>query len=66
MTDEAMSPLHRHMIEDVAIWKFSSKIQRGYIRTPPKVRMSKLLQLEMRRSLDEQFETVSVGRDRSF
>jgi site-specific recombinase XerD len=33
MTDEAMSPLRRRMIEDMAIRKLSPKTQQGYIRT---------------------------------
>ena len=33
MTDEAMSPLRRRMIEDVTIRKLSPKTQQGYIRT---------------------------------
>ena len=33
MTDEAMSPLRRRMIEDMTIRKLSPKTQQGYIRT---------------------------------
>ena len=33
MTDEAMSPLRRRMIEDMTIRKLAPKTQRGYIRT---------------------------------
>jgi integrase/recombinase XerD len=33
MTDEAMSPLRRRMIEDMTILKLSPKPQQGYIRT---------------------------------
>ena len=33
MTDDAMSPLRRRMIEDMTIRKSSPKIQQGYIRT---------------------------------
>jgi len=33
MTDEAMSPLRRRMIEDMTIRKFAPKTQQGYIRT---------------------------------
>jgi site-specific recombinase XerD len=33
MTDEAMSPLRRRMIEDMAIRKLALKTQQGYIRT---------------------------------
>src|ERR1700682_1570618 len=33
MTDEAMSPLRRRMIEDITIRKLSPKTQQGYIRT---------------------------------
>ncbi len=33
MTDEAMSPLRRRMIEDMAIRKLEPKTQQGYIRT---------------------------------
>jgi len=33
MTDEAMSPLRRRMIEDMAIRKLAPKTQQGYIRT---------------------------------
>ena len=33
MTDEAMSPLRRRMIEDMTIRKPSPKTQQGYIRT---------------------------------
>jgi site-specific recombinase XerD len=33
MTDEAMSPLRRRMIEDMSIRKLSPKTQQGYIRT---------------------------------
>jgi hypothetical protein len=32
MTDEAMSPLRRRMIEDMAIRKLAPKTQQGYIR----------------------------------
>ena len=32
MTDEAMSPLRRRMIEDMTIRKLSPKTQQGYIR----------------------------------
>ncbi len=32
MTDEAMSPLRRRMIEDMTIRKLASKTQQGYIR----------------------------------
>ena len=33
MTDQAISPLRRRMIEDVTIWHFASKTQHDYIRT---------------------------------
>jgi len=33
MTDEAMSPLRRRMIEDMTIRKLSPKTRQGYIRT---------------------------------
>jgi hypothetical protein len=33
MSDEAMSPLRRRMIEDMTIRKLAPKTQRGYIRT---------------------------------
>jgi hypothetical protein len=33
MTDEAVSPLRRRMIEDVTIRRLSPKTQQGYIRT---------------------------------
>ena len=33
MTDEAMSPLRRRMIEDMTIRKFAPKTQQDYIRT---------------------------------
>jgi site-specific recombinase XerD len=33
MTDEAMSPLRRRMIEDMSIRKLAPKTQQGYIRT---------------------------------
>jgi integrase/recombinase XerD len=33
MTDQAMSPLRRRMIEDMTIRKFAQKTQQGYIRT---------------------------------
>ena len=33
MTDQAMSPLRRRMIEDMTIRKLTPKIQQGYIRT---------------------------------
>src|ERR1700680_3036376 len=33
MTDEAMSPLRRRMIEDMTIRRLSPKTQQGYIRT---------------------------------
>jgi integrase/recombinase XerD len=33
MTDEAMSPLRRRMIEDMTMRKLSPKTQQGYIRT---------------------------------
>ena len=33
MTDEAMSPLRRRMIEDMTIRKLALKTQQGYIRT---------------------------------
>src|ERR1700681_2479037 len=33
MTDEAVSPLRRRMIEDMTILKLSPKTQQGYIRT---------------------------------
>jgi integrase/recombinase XerD len=33
MTDEAMSPLRRRMIEDMRIRKLAAKTQQGYIRT---------------------------------
>ena len=33
MTDEAMSPLRRRMIEDMTIRKFAPKTQQGYIRS---------------------------------
>src|SRR5438445_9385356 len=33
MTDEAMSPLRRRMIEDMTIRKLAPKTQEGYIRT---------------------------------
>ena len=33
MTDEAMSPLRRRMIEDMTIRKLAAKTQRGYIRS---------------------------------
>ncbi len=33
MTDGAMSPLRRRMIEDMTIRKLSPKTQQGYIRT---------------------------------
>src|SRR5260370_29738030 len=33
MTDEAMSPLRRRMIEDMTIRKLSPKTQQGYVRT---------------------------------
>jgi|SRR5688572_6713017 len=33
MTDQAMSPLRRRMIEDMTIRKLASKTQQGYIRT---------------------------------
>ena len=33
MTDEAMSPLRRRMIEDMTIRKLSPKTQQSYIRT---------------------------------
>jgi hypothetical protein len=33
MTDEAMSPLPRRMIEDITIRKLAPKTQQGYIRT---------------------------------
>jgi len=32
MSDEAMSPLRRRMIEDMTIRKIASKTQQGYIR----------------------------------
>jgi hypothetical protein len=44
MTDEAMSPLHRRMIEDMAIWKVSLKDRSAEIP------ITKLLQVEIRRS----------------
>ena len=33
MTDEAMSPLRRRMIEDMTIRKSAPKTQQGYVRT---------------------------------
>ena len=33
MTDEAMSPLRRRMIEDMMIRKLAPRTQEGYIRT---------------------------------
>src|SRR4030081_3773890 len=33
MTDEAMSPLRRRMIEDMTIRRLAPKTQQGYIRT---------------------------------
>jgi len=33
MTDQAMSPLRRRMIEDMTIRKLAPKTQQGYIRT---------------------------------
>ena len=33
MTDEAVSPLRRRMIEDMTIRKLAPKTQQGYIRT---------------------------------
>ncbi|MET3907629.1 hypothetical protein ABID59_001970 [Bradyrhizobium sp. S3.3.6] len=33
MTDEAMSPLRRRMIEDMTIRKLAPKTQQGHIRT---------------------------------
>ena len=33
LTDEAMSPLRRRMIEDMTIRKLAAKTQHGYIRT---------------------------------
>jgi hypothetical protein len=33
MTDEAMSPFRRRMIEDMTIRKLAPKTQEGYIRT---------------------------------
>ncbi len=33
MTDEAISPVRRRMIEDMTIRKLASKTQQGYIRT---------------------------------
>ena len=36
MTDEAMSPLRRRMIEDMTIRKLAPKTQQGYIRTMPR------------------------------
>jgi hypothetical protein len=33
MTDEAMSPLRRHMIEDMTIRKLAPRTQLGYVRT---------------------------------
>jgi hypothetical protein len=33
MTDEAMSPLRRRMIEDMTIRKLAPKTQQGYVRT---------------------------------
>ena len=33
MTDEAISPLRRRMIEDMAIRNLAPKTQQGYIRT---------------------------------
>ena len=33
MTDEAMSPLRRRMIEDMSIRKLAPNTQQGYIRT---------------------------------
>jgi hypothetical protein len=33
MTDEAMSPLRRRMIEDMMIRKLAPKTQQGYVRT---------------------------------
>jgi hypothetical protein len=33
MTDEAMSPLRRRMIEDMTIRKLAPNTQQGYIRT---------------------------------
>ena len=33
MTDEAISPLRRRMIEDMTIRKLAPKTQQGYIRT---------------------------------
>ena len=33
MTDKAMSPLRRRMIEDMTIRKLAPKTQQGYIRT---------------------------------
>ncbi len=32
MTDEAMSPLRRRMIEDMTMRKLSPKTQQGYVR----------------------------------
>ncbi|MFZ1920219.1 MAG: hypothetical protein WAU57_01165 [Xanthobacteraceae bacterium] len=32
MTDEAMSPLRRRMIEDMTIRKLAPKTQQGYVR----------------------------------
>ena len=33
MTDQAMSPLRRRMIEDMTIRKLAPKTQQGYVRT---------------------------------
>jgi integrase/recombinase XerD len=33
MTDQAMSPLRRRMIEDMTIRKLTPKTQQGYVRT---------------------------------
>jgi len=33
MTDQALSPLRRRMIEDMTIRKLAPKTQQGYIRT---------------------------------
>jgi hypothetical protein len=35
MTDQAMSPLRRRMIEDMTIRKFAPKTRHDYLKSPP-------------------------------
>jgi hypothetical protein len=43
MTDEAVSPLRRRMIEDMTIRKFAPKTQHDYVQRVKNIRATKLL-----------------------